>query len=261
MCLCGGSRENNGKFYDVLEVAVGCRRRSARCLQPLTCLRPLDGSRRPLNARRTATTRFWIVAIVCAASRFLAMARTLWDWDEALFCLGMRAYDVTMPPSASARISGVHRHRRIVRLVMRERLPRAAGGQSHLRRAALPGDVSSRHASCGCASRRRRSPRALCAFFPNVWFFGGTAFSDVPSIVLVIVAVAMLIRGCRDAEAYLIGTLLLALAIGIRPQNLLVGSWPGSSRRGIALRQNWRDVVLAALIGVDRSPASRTAPR
>jgi len=33
---------------------------------------------------------FGIVALVCAATRFLAMAKTLWDWDEALFCLGMR---------------------------------------------------------------------------------------------------------------------------------------------------------------------------
>src|SRR6185295_1572011 len=38
---------------------------------------------------------FWVVAVVCAATRFMAMARTLWDWDEALFCLGMRSYDVT----------------------------------------------------------------------------------------------------------------------------------------------------------------------
>jgi hypothetical protein len=38
---------------------------------------------------------FGIVAIVCAATRFLALARSLWDWDEALFCLGMRSYDVT----------------------------------------------------------------------------------------------------------------------------------------------------------------------
>src|SRR6185369_16121625 len=37
----------------------------------------------------------WATAILCAASRFLALARSLWDWDETLFCLGMRSYDVT----------------------------------------------------------------------------------------------------------------------------------------------------------------------
>ena len=34
------------------------------------------------------------LAAVCALSRFAAMARSLWDWDETLLCLGMRAYDV-----------------------------------------------------------------------------------------------------------------------------------------------------------------------
>src|SRR5947209_4171161 len=44
---------------------------------------------------RHQRTAFLITALVCAASRFLAVARSLWDWDEALFCLGMRSYDVT----------------------------------------------------------------------------------------------------------------------------------------------------------------------
>src|SRR4029079_3876703 len=47
----------------------------------------------PLTSRQRAI--FALLAIVTAASRFLAMAKTLWDWDEALFCLGMRAYDVS----------------------------------------------------------------------------------------------------------------------------------------------------------------------
>src|SRR3954464_603596 len=38
---------------------------------------------------------FWTVALLCALSRFAALARTLWDWDEVLFCFGLRSYDVT----------------------------------------------------------------------------------------------------------------------------------------------------------------------
>src|SRR5260221_13900915 len=44
----------------------------------------------------------------------------------------------------------------------------------------------------------------LCAFFPNVWFFGGTAFSDVPSIVLAVVAEGCLLPRCRGARAVLV---------------------------------------------------------
>src|SRR6059058_4537250 len=68
----------------------------------------------PLTARQRMA--FGVVAIVCAATRFLAMAHSLWDWDEALFCLGMRSYDVAShhphPPGfpvyiAAARIARV----------------------------------------------------------------------------------------------------------------------------------------------------------
>src|SRR5512142_1842589 len=55
----------------------------------------LDLTQQPelLTGRQRAV--LWAVALVCAATRFLAMARSLWDWDETLFCLGMRSYDVT----------------------------------------------------------------------------------------------------------------------------------------------------------------------
>src|SRR5204863_7668414 len=90
---------------------------------------------------------------------------------------------------------------------------------------------------------------ALLAFFPNVWFFGGTGFSDVPSIVLVIFAVAFLFRGCRDTNSYVIGAFLLALSVGIRPQNLLVGIFPAAISTWYRARASLRDVFFAALIG------------
>jgi hypothetical protein len=191
---------------------------------------------------------FGIVALVCAATRFLAVAKTLWDWDEALFCLGMRSYDVTAhhphPPGFPVYIA----LGRIVRMV-------------------IPSDFRALQAVDLIAAmlvfpaifflaRELRLPfvtaaiaGALCAFFPNVWFFGGGAFSDIPSLVLVVFAVAFLFRGCRDANAYLIGAALLALAAGIRPQNFLIGLAPGLLATWYRARAAWRDVVFAALVG------------
>lgn len=199
--------------------------------------------------RLSQRTIFWIVAAVCAASRFASRARTLWDWDEVLFCLGMRLYDVTShhphPPGFPVYI-----------------------GLAHIARLFTPNDFRALQTINVIAAifvfpaifffareLRLRFTTALVAallfaFFPNVWFFGGTAFSDVPSIVLVVVAAAMLLRGCRDANSYLIGTLLLALAIGIRPQNFLVGLVPGLIATWHRARASFRDVVFAALIGV-----------
>jgi len=191
---------------------------------------------------------FGVVALVCAATRFLAMAKTLWDWDEALFCLGMRSYDVTAhhphPPGFPVYIA----LGRIVRTV-------------------IPSDFRALQAVNLIAAmlvfpaifflaRELRLPfvtatiaGALCAFFPNVWFFGGGAFSDIPSLVLVVFAVAFLFHGCRDANAYLIGAALLALAAGIRPQNFLIGFAPGLLATWYRARASWRDVVFAALVG------------
>ena len=192
---------------------------------------------------------YWLLFLFCAGTRFLAMARSLWDWDEALFCLGMRAYDVTShhphPPGFPVYI-GLGR---LVRLLVHDdfralqAINLAAGMLVFPAVFMLARELRFRFVTAAIAG-------TLCAFLPNVWFFGGTAFSDVPSIVLVVFAVALLFRGCRDANAYIAGAFLLALAVGIRPQNFLIGLFPGALATWYRARQSWRDVVFAALIGV-----------
>jgi hypothetical protein len=178
-------------------------------------------SAEPLTPRQRAIVL--IVSLICAASRFLALARSLWDWDEVLFTLAMRDYDVTLhhphPPGFPAYIA----MGRIARFF--------ADNDFHALQAVnliaamlvfpaiflLARELRLRFSTSVVAG-------LLFAFFPNVWFFGGGAFSDIPSIVIVCFAVAMLLRDTRNA--YWIGALLLAIAIGIRPQNLLVGLFP-----------------------------------
>lgn len=201
----------------------------------------------PLTSRERLI--YWILALFCAGTRFLAMARSLWDWDETLFCLGMRAYDVTNhhphPPGFPIYL-GLGK---LVRLVVHDdfralqSINLAAGMLVFPAVFMLARELRFRFATSAIAA-------ALCAFFPNVWFFGGTAFSDVPSIVLVVFSVALFFRGCRDANAYIAGSFLLALAVGIRPQNFLIGLFPGALATWYRARQSWRDVVFAALIGV-----------
>ena len=189
-----------------------------------------------------------LTALVCAATRFLAMARSLWDWDEALFCLGMRSYDVTShhphPPGFPVYIAFGH----VAHLFTQS--------DFHALQAVNMIAAVLLFPAMFLLTRELRlrfdvalAASTLLVFLPNVWFFGGGAFSDIPSLTLVVFAVAMLFRGCRDAEAYLVGTFLLALAIGIRPQNLLVGLFPGILATWHRLRANWRDVVFAALLG------------
>src|SRR5437764_3942444 len=208
----------------------------------------LDLMTAPEPLTRTQRRVFWIVALVCAAARFLAMAKTLWDWDEALFCLGMRSYDVTAhhphPPGFPVYIA----LGRIVRTVIHSDFRALQAVNLIAAMLVFP--------AIFFLARELRLPFVtatiageLCAFFPNVWFFGGGAFSDVPSLVLVVFADAFLFRGCRDAYASLLGAALLALAVGIRPQNFLIGLAPGLLATVYRARAAWRDVAFAALVG------------
>lgn len=192
---------------------------------------------------------YWGLQLFCGVTRFLAMARSLWDWDEALFCLGMRSYDVTRhhphPPGFPLFIAAAKWIRPLVPSDFRA-----------LQAVSLTAGVLLFPALFMLGRELRLSvvtsalSALLCAFFPNVWFFGGAAFSDVPSIVLVIFAVAFLFRGCRDDHAYLLGSFLLAVASGIRPQNFLIGLFPGILATWYRGRESIRPVLLAALIGV-----------
>ena len=191
---------------------------------------------------------YWCLALFCAATRFLAMARSLWDWDEALFCLGMRGYDVTShhphPPGFPVYIGAAKLVRFLIHDDFRalQAINLFAGMLVFPAVFMLARELRFRFVTASVAA-------TLCAFLPNVWFFGGTAFSDVPSIVLVVYAVAFLFRGARDRKSYFIGTLLLALSMGIRPQNLVIGLFPGALATWYRARERWRDVVVAALIG------------
>lgn len=209
----------------------------------------MDLTTPPETLSQRQHTIFWIVALACAVSRFLAMARTLWDWDEALFCLGMRSFDVTShhphPPGFPVYIAAGKIARLFVSSDFRalQAVNLTAGVLLFPAVFLLARELRLRFETSMVAG-------ALCVFFPNVWFFGGTAFSDVPSIVLVVFAITMIFRGCRDSRAFIVGTVALALAIGIRPQNLLVGIFPGLLASYHRWKSSRRTVIAAALIGV-----------
>jgi hypothetical protein len=198
----------------------------------------------PLTKRQRAILA--CVAAVCAASRFLALSRSLWDWDEALFALGMREYDVSVhhphPPGFPVYIALA----KLFRLV-------AASDFRALQTVNVIAAVLVFPAMYFFARQLRFRftisvlAGALFAFFPNVWFYGGGAFSDIPSIVLVLFSAGLLVRGAEDRSAYWLGTFLLAVAIGIRPQNILVGLLPGLYA---TRRRRPHEVLVALLIGV-----------
>jgi hypothetical protein len=184
----------------------------------------------------------WSLGIFAAVMRWPALSLTLWDWDEALFALALRDYDVTAhhphPPGFPLFIAAA----KLVPLDAFHALQTVAFVTSLF---VFP-------AMFFLARELRATPFAatasalLLAFLPNVWFFGGTAFSDVPSLVLVLVACALLLRGRTSGAALIAGAVVLGIAAGFRPQNLLIGFVPFA----LAFRQRRAGIAGAGLIAV-----------
>ncbi|HYI07998.1 MAG TPA: hypothetical protein VEK57_02900 [Thermoanaerobaculia bacterium] len=176
----------------------------------------------PEPLTRNDRVLLWVLTLAVAATRVLAISRTMWDWDEALFALALLDYDVTAhhphPPGFPLFIG-------LAKLIPLDpfHAPQAIAVVASL--FVFP--------AMFFLGRELRLPAfsaiaaaLLLAFFPNVWFYGGTALSDVPSMVLVVTASALLLRGCRSDRSLLAGALVLGIAAGFRPQNLLIGFAP-----------------------------------
>jgi hypothetical protein len=186
-----------------------------------------------------------VIALAVAPTRWLALSSTPWDWDEALFMLAMRRYDVAAhhphPPGFPLFIvAGKIMHRL------------GLSDFRSLQAVAMIGAMLIVPATFYlCRELRMRfipslAAGGILAFFPNVWFYGGTAFSDVPAMTLVILALALLLAGCRDARFYFAGAVVLAVAAGIRPQNLLIAFVPAVIA---SVFQGWRKALAATVIG------------
>lgn len=162
----------------------------------------------------------FIAFAAVAVTRIAALSRSMWDWDEALFCLGVRNYDVPAyrphPPGFPLFVGAAKLLRPI------------AGSDFHaLQWISLVAACSLFPLGYLLACELRFSKQTsflgslLFVFFPTVWFYGGTAFSDIPAIALVLAAALLLLRG-----SWIWGAMLLGMAIGVRPQSLLLGCAP-----------------------------------
>jgi hypothetical protein len=182
----------------------------------------------------------WLIGVSVAVTRWLAMARTPWDSDEGLFLSALRHYDVTAhhphPPGFPLFIGAA-------KLFTLAGVPdfRALQILSFAAAVAIVPAMLFLGRELGASARVSIIAATFLAFFPNVWFFGGTAFSDVASMTLSIVAVALLLRG-----SVLSGAIVLGIAIGFRPQTLLIAAVPVLI---LLSRAGWkRALVFAAIV-------------
>lgn len=210
--------------------------------------------REPLTERQRRLV--WITAIVIAATRFFAMASSPWDWDEVQFMAGVRDFDVTRHQPHPAGFPIYILLANVVQLF----------GLSDFRSL----QVVSFLAACSLFPvlffivrelrlevRTAYLAALLFVFLPNVWYFGGTIFSDITGTALNLAAILLLLRGCRDGRAFLAGCALVGCALAVRPHGgfillppLLLATW---HQRRAFLR-----ILLGALITATIAAAAYT---
>src|SRR5258706_6422680 len=190
------------------------------------------------------------LTILVAATRLLALSKSIWDWDEGLFCLALRDYNVVFhhphPPGFPLFIAAA----KLLRLVVHDDF-------HALRAVSLIASLFVFPALYAFARALRFPFRTsviaalLFSFLPNVWFWGGTAFSDVFAMVLFLAGGALLLRRDASPRSYLIGSLLFAGTLLVRPQNVLLAyPWFLASWRRVRAHRLRDAVVSAALITV-----------
>src|SRR5687768_2756161 len=141
-------------------------------------LRSLGEPHAPLT--RAQKLLFAVFAIGIAASRIPALSMTLHDWDETLFALAVREYDVKPhhphPPGYPLFVA----LGKIARLF--------AGTEFHALQAVATIASMLIFPAAFLLARELRfrtshafGAAAMTAFLPTLWYYGGTALSDVPA--------------------------------------------------------------------------------
>jgi hypothetical protein len=188
-----------------------------------------------------------LTALVVAVTRVLAVSRSMWDWDEALFVVAIRDYDVAAhqphPPGFPLFVAAG----KCLALVLDPF--RAYQTLNFVAACALFPLVYLIGRELGLARSAAYGAALIYVFLPNVWFYGGTGFSDITGSALLYCALFLLLRGRRDPRSFVAGAVVLGLAAGVRSQALLIACVPALVATWHQWRISWRRTIATIALG------------
>jgi hypothetical protein len=207
------------------------------------------GAVEPLTSRQRRIVA--VLAVLVALTRIAAVSHSMWDWDEALFASALQHYDVAQHHPHPPGFPLFFALAKVVRLFLLD--------DFHALRAVSFGAAIFLFPAMFALARSLRFRFRTCltaamlfAFLPNVWYWGGTGFTDVLALVTALAAVALLLRDDRNRWTYIAGCVFFAATMLVRAQNVLL-AWPWivaswrrwrSGRRGDAIAGTMLIVVL-----------------
>ncbi len=187
-----------------------------------------------------------LAALLVSVTRFAARSRTIWDWDEGQFCLSIFDFDIASghphPPGFPAYVACA----RIVFGFVHD--PAAALRLLNVVAAIMifPLFVCLGRAF-GFTHGAALMAGTMIAFAPNIWFYGGTTYSDIPALAVTIASALFLYRSTEQPRCFVFACLCLSAALCIRPQTLLLVAWP-LVRALLALRTTSRRTIMVGLL-------------
>jgi hypothetical protein len=166
-----------------------------------------------------------VLFLVVAVSRWFALSTSQLDWDEALFAAGVRSYDVTIqhphPPGYPLFILFA----KIARLVVHDNFRSLQAVVTVASLLLFPATFFLLR-ELRSSFRLAISGAVITAFLPTVWYYGGTALSDIPALCAVVVASALLLAGGRNPRFWIAGMFVAGIAGGIRPMHVVIAAVP-----------------------------------
>jgi hypothetical protein len=189
------------------------------------------------------------LTILVGLTRFIPLSKGPWDWDEILFCMAIGHYDVAAHQPHPAGFPLFILLGKFARLF--------ADSDFHALQAVNVVTSLLVFPVMFAVARVFRldfvpsvSAALLFSFMTNVWFYGGTAFSDPLGMLLFLGAIAayLSVSAGTSTRRYVVASVLLAAGVLVRPQNAVVAVFPWTISTVRLLRaRNFRPVVAGSL--------------
>jgi hypothetical protein len=187
------------------------------------------------------------LTLLVGLTRFIPLSKGPWDWDEILFCMAVGHYDVAAHQPHPAGFPLFILLGKLARLF--------ADSDFHALQAVNVATSLLVFPVMFAVARSFRldfipsvSAALLFSFMTNVWFYGGTAFSDPLGMLLFLAAIAAYLSSGISTRRYVLASVLLAAGVLVRPQNAVVAVFPWTIATVRLLRaRNFRAVVAGSL--------------